>query len=86
MSATPSTEGRAVNGRGYTQVRQRDAEPSPIRNGNVGNGAAHDNGGGSSSGGGTSGASSQGGYSSGSSGSSGSDSGARTAVPRPPGQ
>ncbi|MDO8681694.1 MAG: hypothetical protein Q7R30_24555 [Acidobacteriota bacterium] len=89
VSATPSTEGRVVNGRGYTQVRPREAEPSPIRSGNVGNGAAHDNGGGSSSsGGGTSGASSQG-YSSGSSGgssSSGSDSGARTAVPRPPGQ
>jgi len=88
VSTSPSTEGRAVNGRGYTQVRPRDAEPSPVRSGNVGNGAAHDNGGSSSSGGGTSGVSSQG-YSGGSSGgssSSGSDSGARTAVPRPPGQ
>ena len=89
---TPATEGRVVNGRGYTQVRPRDAEPSPVRSGNLGNGAAYDGGGSSSSsGGGTSGASSQGyssGSSSGSSGgsSSGGDSGARTAVPRPPGQ
>ena len=82
-----ATEGRVVNGRGYTQVRPRDAEPSPIRSGNVSNGAAHDNGGSSSSGNGGSGVSSQG-YSngSGSSSGSGSDSGARTAVPRPPGQ
>lgn len=85
---TPVAEGRVVNGRGYTQVRPRDAEPSPGRSGRVGNGAAYDGGGSSSSGGGgTSGVSSQG-YSGGSSGggSSGGDSGARTAVPRPPGQ
>lgn len=82
------TEGRVVNGRGYTQVRQREAEPSPVRSGNVGNGAAYDGGGSSSSGGGTSGVSSQGYSGSGTSGSgsSGGDSGARTAVPRPPGQ
>ena len=83
---TPAAEGRVVNGRGYTQVRPRDAEPSPGRSGNVGNGAAYDGGGSSSSGGGTSGVSSQG-YSGGSSSggsSSGGDSGARTAVPRPP--
>jgi hypothetical protein len=86
-TTTASGEGRVVNGRGYTQVRPREAEPSPIRSGNVGNGAAYDGGGGSSSGGSTSGVSSQG-YSGGSSGgsSSGGDSGARTAVPRPPGQ
>lgn len=86
-TGTPVTEGRVVNGRGYTQVRPREAEPTPIRSGNVGNGGAFDSGGGSSSGGGTSGVSSQG-YSGGgsSSGSSGGDSGARTAVPRPPGQ
>lgn len=87
-TGTPTAEGRVVNGRGYTQVRPREAEPSPVRSGNIGNGAAYDHGGGSSSSGGTSGVSSQG-YSGGSSGgssSSGGDSGARTAVPRPPGQ
>lgn len=78
---TPSVEGRAVNGRGYTQVRPRDPEPSS-RTGGVGNGSAP---GGSN--GGTNGVSSQG-YSGGSSGSgsSGSGSGVRTAVPRPPGE
>ncbi len=83
-NTTPSVEGRAVNGRGYTQVRPREAEPSPVRSGNISNGAAY-NGGGSS--GGSSGVSSQG-YSGGSSGggsSSGGDAGARTAVSRPPG-
>jgi uncharacterized membrane protein YgcG len=80
---TPMTEGRVVNGRGYTQVRQREAEPSPVRSGNISNGAAYHGGG---SNGGSSGVSSQG-YSGGSSsgGSSGGDSGARTAVSRPPG-
>lgn len=78
---TQQVEGRAVNGRGYTQVRPRETEPSPVRQGSIGNGAAHGDGGSSS------GVSSQG-YSSGSSGgSSGSSSGGgdRTAVPRPPG-
>lgn len=81
-----SSEGRAVNGRGYTQVRTREAEPSPVRSGNIGNGGSYNTGGGSSSGG-SSGVSSQG-YSGGGSsgGSSGGDSGARTAVSRPPGQ
>lgn len=77
QTGTPQVEGRVVNGRGYTQVRPRNPEPS-IRTGDVGNGGAP---------GGSNGASSQG-YSSGSSGSgsssSGSD-GARTAVARPPG-
>jgi hypothetical protein len=76
----PQPEGRAVNGRGYTQIRNREAEPSPrINGGNNGGGYS------GSAGGGTSGATS-GGYSSGSSGggssSSGGDSGARVAVPK----
>lgn len=81
---TPQVEGRVVNGRGYTQVRPRESEPS-IRTGNTGNGSSAGWSGANS--GGTSGVSSQG-YSGGSTGtSSGSsgDSGARTAVPRPPG-
>ncbi len=85
QQGVPQVEGRAVNGRGYTQVRPRDPEPAPVRNGSIGNGAAN-NGGGASNGG-SNGVSSQG-YSGGSSGSgssSGGDSGARTAVPRPPG-
>ena len=81
QTGTSQAEGRVVNGRGYTQVRPREPEPTQIRTGNVGNGGAANTGGTS----GTNGVSSQG-YSSGSSGSSsGSDSGARTAVPRPPG-
>jgi uncharacterized membrane protein YgcG len=75
----PAVEGRAVNGRGYTQIRNREAEPSPrINSGN--NGGAW----GGASSGGSSGATS-GGYSSGSTGgggSSGGDSGARVAVPK----
>jgi hypothetical protein len=76
--------GRAVNGRGYTQIRERSPEPSVSRGNNGGNGSASgwsgNNGGGVSSGG----------YSSGSSGSSGGGSssggdGGRTAVARPPG-
>ena len=46
--STPVAEGRVVNGRGYTQVRPREAEPSPGRSGHVGNGAAYDGGGSSS--------------------------------------
>ena len=79
------TEGRAVNGRGYTQVRPRDPEPTASRGGNNGsNGSAA---GWSGNSGATSGGASSSGYSSGSSGggSSGGDSGARTAVSRPPG-
>lgn len=85
----PQVDGRVVNGRGYTQVRPRESEPTPVRTGgNNGNGSSA-----GYSGGGSGGVSSQGysggstGSSSGSSGatSSGSDSGARTAVPRPPG-
>lgn len=83
---TPQVEGRVVNGRGYTQVRPRDAEPAPIRTGNNGNGSSAGYSGASSGGvssQGYSGGSSSG-SSSGSSGSSG-DAGGRTAVPRPPG-
>ena len=83
----PAPEGRVINGRGYTQIRERSPEPVPIRTSGRGDGTAagwSGNNGGNS---GSSGVTSQG-YSGGSSGSSGSssgDSGARVAVPRPPG-
>jgi len=79
-------EGRVVNGRGYTQIRNRESEPSP-RISSSGNGGGWGGSGGSSGGG-----VSSGGYSSGSSGggsssgSSGGDSGARVAVPKGGGQ
>ena len=84
---TPSGVGRAVNGRGYTQIRERSPEPSPGRTSNGGNGTA------AGWSGNSGGAATSGGYSSGSSGSSsggGSSSGSggggeRTAVARPPG-
>ena len=78
----PQGDGRVVNGRGYTQVRSRESEPSSPRNSGGANGSAA---GWSGNG---AGAASSGGYSQGSSGSgssgtsSGGDSGARTAVPR----
>ncbi len=81
----PSGDGRVVNGRGYTQIRERSPEPSPSRTSNGGNGTA------SGWSGNSGGAATSGGYSSGSSGSSsgggGSSSGGseRTAVARPPG-
>lgn len=83
---TPSGEGRVVNGRGYTQIRERSPEPSvSTRGNNGGNGTASgwsgNSGGGVSSGGYSSGSS--GGSSSG--GSSSSGGGDRTAVARPPG-
>lgn len=91
VSPMTSAEGRVVNGRGYTQIRERQPEGSPSRVTNRGDGSAAGYSGATSgsSSGGSSGVSS-GGYSSGSSGgssgsSSGGDSGARTAVPRPPG-
>lgn len=80
-------EGRVVNGRGYTQVRPRENEPAPVRTGRDGGNGSSAGWSGANSGGGSSGVSSQG-YSGGSSGSSSGssgDSGARTAVPRPPG-
>jgi hypothetical protein len=80
-AAEPQAEGRVVNGRGYTQIRNRESEPAPRVSGG-GNGGGW-------GGAGTSGVSS-GGYSSGSSGSGSSgggsspagDSGARVAVPK----
>lgn len=81
----PSGDGRVINGRGYTQIRERSPEPGPSRGNNGGNGTA--SGWSGNSGGGVS----SGGYSSGSSGSSGSGGGSssgggeRTAVARPPG-
>ncbi|MSO53045.1 MAG: hypothetical protein EXQ51_11655 [Acidobacteria bacterium] len=80
-----SVEGRVVNGRGYTQVRPRDAEPTPIRTGNNGGNGSDTGNSGGNSGGSSNGASSQGYSGSGSSSGSSGDSGARTAVPRPPG-
>ena len=78
----PQAEGRVVNGRGYTQIRSRDAEPAP-RTSHSGNGTASgwsgSSGGGVSSGGYSSGSPS-GASSGGSSG--GGDSGARVAVPK----
>ena len=80
--AEPQGEGRVVNGRGYTQIRNRESDPAP-RVTSSGNGGGW-------GGGGSSGVSSSGGYSSGSSSSGssgggssgGGDSGARTAVPK----
>ena len=80
----PQGEGRVVNGRGYTQIRNRESEPSP-RISSSGNGGGWSGGGGGVSSGGYS----SGGASSGSSGGSsggGGDSGARTAVPKGGGQ
>lgn len=79
----PQGDGRAINGRGYTQVRSRDAEGSPrVNSGGNGSRAGRS---------GNSGGASSGGYSSGSSGSSGGSSsgggsGARVAVPKGPGE
>ena len=83
---TGSGTARAINGRGYTQIRERSPEPTVPRINNGGNGTAAGWSGTSNSGASSSGYSS-GSSSSGSSGgssSSGSDSG-RTAVARPPG-
>jgi len=93
--------GRVINGRGYTRVQPRSGEPArPVASGSGGDGDASSgdrprrrsgggvtssgySGGGASSGSGSSSGGSSGGSSSG--GGGGSDSGARTAVPRPPG-
>jgi hypothetical protein len=79
---TPQGEGRVVNGRGYTQVRNRESEPAPRVSGNGGNGGGWSgSGGGGVSSGGYSSGSPSGGSSGG--GSSGGDSGgARVAVPK----
>lgn len=84
-TVTPQTEGRVVRGQGFTQIRDREAEPSPRIN-------AAGNGGAWSGSGTSSGASAGSGFSSGSSsagssgGASGGDSGARVAVPKGPGE
>ena len=82
---TASGTGRAINGRGYTQIRERSPEPTVASGRSRGDGSAagwSGNSGGGVSSGGYSGGSS-GGSSSGTS-SSGGD-GGRTAVARPPG-
>jgi hypothetical protein len=85
VGATPSGEGRVVDGRGYTRIRRNEPDPATRINNGTGNSgwstASTGNNGTSSSGSGSSGAS-PGGYSSGGA-SSGGD---RVAVPRPPGQ
>ncbi|MGH9200379.1 MAG: hypothetical protein ACRD2A_03995, partial [Vicinamibacterales bacterium] len=87
-SSTPteqiaSGDGRVVNGRGYTQIRNREPVPVP----GMGNSGSSGGGSGNTSSGtnstGSSGVSS-GGYSGG--GSSGGGDSGRTAVPRPPGR
>ena len=83
--AIATGNGRVINGRGYTQIRERSPEPAPVRANSRGDGSASgwsgNNGGGVSSGGYSTGSN---GSSSGGSGSSGGD-GGRTAVARPPG-
>jgi hypothetical protein len=83
VPAEPRTEGRLVNGRGYTQVQPID--PTPINMGGNGDGYSGTSASGSA-GSGSSGSSgvSAGGYSGG--GMSGGGGGDRMAVPRPPGQ
>jgi hypothetical protein len=80
-AAVPQPEGRVVNGRGYTQIRNREAEPAPrISSGGNGGGWSGSGSSGVSSGGYSSGSSSSG--SGGGGSSSGGDSGARVAVPK----
>ena len=81
----PQPDGRVVNGRGYTQLRDRQAEPAPRINGNSNGSGWSGSSGGASSGGYSSGSSSSG-SSGGSGGGSGGDSGARVAVPQGGGQ
>jgi uncharacterized membrane protein YgcG len=80
---TPQAEGRVINGRGYTQIHSRDAEPA-AHTSHSGNGTAAgwsgSNGGSASSGGYSSGSPSA--ASSGGGSSGGGDSGARVAVPK----
>jgi hypothetical protein len=91
----PSGNGRVINGQGYTRIRERSPEPAEPRMTGSGDGSAAGwsgaRRGGVSSGGysnqgstGSTGSTGSSG-SAGSAGSSGGDSGARTAVPRPPG-
>jgi hypothetical protein len=81
----PSGAGRVVDGRGYTRVRPREADPAPTPHTNTSRGAVASSSGGSSSGGGGSTVSSQGfssGGSSGGGGGGGDSGGGRTAQPR----
>lgn len=83
-TAVDSGEGRVVNGRGYTQIRNRETESAPRVSGGSNGGAAGwsgANAGSASSSGYSSGSASSSGSSGGGSSSSG-DSGARTAVPK----
>ena len=84
---TASGNGRAINGRGYTQIRERSPEPGPSRTSNGGNGTAtgYSGGGGGVSSGGYSSGSSGGSSSGGGGGGASSGGGDRTAVARPPG-
>lgn len=83
--AEPQFEGRVVNGRGYTQIRNRESEPSPRISGG-GNGGGWSGSGGGVSSGGYSAGSSSGGSSGGGGSTGGGDSGARVAVPKGGGQ
>ncbi len=85
--AVESGNGRAINGRGYTQIRERSPEPTPSRTSNGGNGTAagYSGAGGGVSSGGYSSGSSGGSSSGGGGGGSSSGGGDRTAVARPPG-
>ena len=89
-SVEPDSNGRVINGAGYTRVHPREAEPTRVNgfDGGVVDRSGSGSSGGSGSGGsGSGGAVGTGGYSNGgaSGASGGSDGGARTAVPRPPG-
>ena len=82
----PPAVGRVVNGRGYTQIRDRESEPAP-RSSRGGNGSGYSGsggGGGATSSGYSSGSSNGGGGSSG--GGGGDSGGARIAVPKGGGQ
>jgi hypothetical protein len=80
--AEPQGVGRVVNGRGYTQIRSRESEPSPRATSSGHGGGWGGSGGGVSSGGYSSGGASAGSSGGGGGSSSGGDSGARTAVPK----
>jgi hypothetical protein len=83
----PASDGRAINGRGYTQVRSRETESAPrVNSGSNGSAAgwSGNNGGNATSGGYSQGSSSSG--SSGGSSSGGDSGGARVAVPKGGGQ
>jgi hypothetical protein len=84
----PQAQGRVVNGRGYTQIRDRTPEPTVPRvsGGNNGGGWSGSGSGVSSSGGYSSGSSSSGSSGGGGGSSSSGDSGARVAVPKGGGQ